>query len=1713
MKVSDNSMRLLFFAALFAVIFSDCADVKKKQYGKFSFFSSYLEVPGITDEEIEAIESFRDQVFIFGMPMSTEAYINENGVLSGFSVLFCEWLTGFFGIPFQPALYEWQDLIAGLIAGVISFSGELTVSEERLKTFYMTSAIASRPVKSFRITGSRPLWEIAETRCLRNGFIQGSSSIGVITSEMESGTFEIIELDGFNYVYDALKSGEIDVFYFSGVAEINFIEYSDIAAQEFYPLTFLPVSFLTGNSALQPLVSVVDKALKNGDLHYLTLLYNRAHRDYLKFRLYKQLTAAERAYIINNPVVPIGVDPGNYPASFYDRREGEWRGIFLDILNEITLLTGITFHRVNDEYMKWPEIYQMLVDGELALVTELTQTNDRAGQFLWPETTQLIDYYALISNIDYPDIKINEALYVRVGLAKDTAYTAIFRKWFPGHLNTVEYESMVDAFNALLYGEVDMVMANQKRLLYLTHYLEQPDYKTNVVFDYAMNAKFGLNKNEEVLASIIDKALGSIESRAISDYWIRRTYDYRIKVEQARTPWIIGVTLLFLCVLVLVISLFIKNRHSHIRLQRLVEKRTYELALQTTTLTTLFDSIPDLIFTKDLHLHYLHCNKAFLDHFGRSKNELIGKSFEEGLGMVSAITEDINYIDRKVLAEGLILAFEERIPRVDGSKPYYETIKMPLILNEEVVGIMGISRDITKRKEMERTIASNYEYAKKLSNALAEITKSPTISAGILKDAADVIAQEGCKALNTDRIVIWRFVHDGYILECISYYNAGTGKITVQDNNNLSNRPEYLKLLQSERLIVMSNTDDCDLVSDAFDGYTNSLCAALDAPIRVDGNLVGVVCVEQGPCEEFPAGREWMIEEQNFASSLADLMALAISGSERRNARDAAEMASKTKSSFLANMSHEIRTPMNAILGVTEFMIQKETLPADVEEGLDKIYSSCDLLLGIINDILDFSKIEAGRLDIMPAQYKVASLINDSVHLNMMRIESKPIEFELHVDENIPAKLIGDELRIKQILNNLLSNAFKYTEKGMVSLSVVSESIPLLSYLPDHSMSNQVHWTMDKEGVTLVLSVKDTGHGMTKKQLSMMFDEYSRFDHERNITIEGTGLGLAITRRLISFMNGNIHVESTPGEGSLFTVRLPQEKVDEEVLGREVVANLKQFRRSYMSHQRRGQFVRDPMPYGSVLIVDDVETNLYVAVGLMKLYRLCIDTAMNGKDAIKKIKDGKVYDIVFMDHMMPEMDGIETTKHLRNFGYTNPIVALTANAVAGQADMFLQNGFNDFISKPIDIRQLNAVLNRLVRDKQPPEVVEAARLQKNGANGNTPSRNDLLLTESFIRDARKAVAVLDELCEKSGFENEEDLRNFTIVVHGIKSSLGNIGETALAETASRLEKDGRGNIIDQIKTSTPAFLRELCALIDKLQEKTTGGDEGSGFAGEDIGDLRDKLLAIRNMCADYDRKGVLEKIAEFNHCSKKTKEALDKIKAYAFHSEFDEAGSVAEAYLAALPPSVLPPADGQASSSQGQRLLPKKVSGLDMAKGLERYDGDEKTYLKILRSYSASLRSMLGSIEAVSGDTLAEYRIAAHGIKGTSFDIFADQIGREAQNLEEAAKAGDFSYIKDHNPGFLDVGWSLVSGIEALFLELEAENPKPKKGTPDAALLSKMLAACRVYDVDAADEVMAEIEKYQYESDGGIADWLRESIDMMHFTQIVEKLSGLESER
>jgi signal transduction histidine kinase len=400
-----------------------------------------------------------------------------------------------------------------------------------------------------------------------------------------------------------------------------------------------------------------------------------------------------------------------------------------------------------------------------------------------------------------------------------------------------------------------------------------------------------------------------------------------------------------------------------------------------------------------------------------------------------------------------------------------------------------------------------------------------------------------------------------------------------------------------------------------------------------------------------------------------------------------AENASEAKSRFIANMNHEMRTPMNVIVGLTDLMLEEDK-PVNIKETLQKINTAGNTLMGLISDVLDISKVEAGKMELMPVQYDTASLLNDIIGLNMIRAEDKPIVFKLDINENMPASLFGDDLRVKQILNNLLSNAFKYTREGTVIFGV------------DCRREGRRHG----DDVWISFYVKDTGIGIREEDIKKLFSDYNQVDTRANREIEGTGLGLSITKKFVELMDGEISVESEYGKGTTFHALIRQGFVTDKPIGKETTESLSNFRYLDRKKQAQKKLVRSDLSYARVLVVDDFPTNLDVAAGMLRKYKMQVDCVMTGQKSIDLIDAGEpVYNAIFMDHMMPGMDGVEAAKAIRALGteYAQniPIIALTANAIAESEQMFLENGFNAFLPKPFNVMSLDSVIQRWVRDK------------------------------------------------------------------------------------------------------------------------------------------------------------------------------------------------------------------------------------------------------------------------------------------------------------------------------------------------------------------------------------------------------------------------------
>jgi CheY-like chemotaxis protein len=419
---------------------------------------------------------------------------------------------------------------------------------------------------------------------------------------------------------------------------------------------------------------------------------------------------------------------------------------------------------------------------------------------------------------------------------------------------------------------------------------------------------------------------------------------------------------------------------------------------------------------------------------------------------------------------------------------------------------------------------------------------------------------------------------------------------------------------------------------------------------------------------------------------------------------------------------------------------------------------------------------------------------------------------------------------------------------------------------------------------------------MTKEQLDKLFEEYHRFNVKANRTIEGTGLGMSITNNLISLMNGSIDIESEAGVGSVFTVRVPQGVIGNELLGTEMSENLSKFKAHASAQMRQMQIMRDPMPYGRVLIVDDVETNIYVARGLLMPYELKIDSADSGFEAIDKIGSGEVYDIIFMDHMMPKMDGMEATKIIRDMGYTNTIVALTANAVMGQAEVFLENGFNDFISKPIDIRHMNTILRQYIRDKYPEEAekykpvsIQAEPEPAEGAKRNITETVDPRLLKIFMRDAEKVLGSIYNTYESG------DIKLLITSVHAMKAALGTIGEDKMSAMAGALEAAGLRNDTEYIDKKLSVFVESLEQLLEFLKNANLLDEDvaESDEVQEDVAFLKEKLEEVIEACENYDDSGAYKvlDILKDKAWKKETSNALDEIRDMLYYNSDFEAAS------------------------------------------------------------------------------------------------------------------------------------------------------------------------------------------------------------------------------
>ena len=587
-------------------------------------------------------------------------------------------------------------------------------------------------------------------------------------------------------------------------------------------------------------------------------------------------------------------------------------------------------------------------------------------------------------------------------------------------------------------------------------------------------------------------------------------------------------------------------------------------------------------------------------------------------------------------------------------------------------------------------------------------------------------------------------------------------------------------------------------------------------------------------------------------------------------------------------------------------MILRESEDENILEYAANINSASNSLLGIVNDILDFSKINAGKMEIIPVEYELASLLNDLINMIQKRAEDKGLKIRINVNPTIPHLLYGDEIRLKQVITNILTNAVKYTEKGGVVLVIdydYSSEAGVEDF--DGSMSCSLDGNIrccGNKNLVLKVSVEDTGIGIKEEDLPKLFNTFERVDEKRNRTIEGTGLGMSITQNLLSLMGSKLQVESAYGVGSRFSFELVQKIVDFTPLGDFATA----LKRSLNTRKEyHASFVA---PEARILVVDDTEMNLTVIKNLLKRTEIQIDTALSGMECLQMLPKTK-YDIIFLDHRMPEMDGIECLRRIKEdtegLNFSTPIIALTANAVSGSREMYLDAGFDNYITKPIDSDTLETLMSTLL----PVSKVRAA--SRSGHENEEINLPDWIYQIPFIKpdmglkncgDANSYVSAIETYVDS--FEDNRaailtakdkgDLENYTIKVHALKSSSRIIGASDIGKLAEEMELAGNASDWEAINAYTDELMSYYSSLCYMLLKNVKKDDDDKQKPVIETDKLNEAYMAIEEIAQMYDYDtivGIMDSLNEYT-IPKEEQEKYNALKKAIKNADWDDINRV-----------------------------------------------------------------------------------------------------------------------------------------------------------------------------------------------------------------------------
>lgn len=721
----ETMKRITIIVIMISLVLSALSSNDATASSQLESIPNYHSIPGVTQEEIAAVEALKATrgTFSLGHLNTTESFRKSDGEYTGFVLEICRVLSSLLDVQVTPKAYEdWGELKKDIDSWQTDFSAEFTYTPERAKIYDMTTPIAGRRLKAYTLKAAMEVTSEADVEGKRIGFLGGEEIANSIHDVYSEVHFQVVNVTGFSNAVELLLSGEIDVFVTDEVADSIFDVYDYIRGASIFPFVSMPVSITTANPDLKPIISLIDKYLENGGMETMFALYIKSSYEYKKYKLNESFTQEEKDYVADlkkrNAKVKVALMHDAYPASFYNTMEKRYDGAAYDILMQVSELTGISFDSECMPVEKaLSDILEKLRSGEISMMPQLLYSESRKNDYIWSDTSYITTHYALLSKSDLPDLQPFQVYYATVGTVDESVHEEVFKKAFPDHSKMIAYKTGDDVFDALEKGEIDLVMLSETMLLVQTNYREKLGYKVNMTFGKTLDTLYGFNKEETILRDIFDKSLNYIDVAGIEEDWLNRSYDYQSKFYRDAIPYIIATVLTLLVAFAIVFILLIKNRRLSKNLEHIVTERTRELENKTTTLSTIYNAIPDLVFCKDVNENYTSCNPSFEEFAGRTEEYIIGKNDKEVFGANKKIKTLLMPSSNMILSNDKPEIVEELVTYPNGKQKLMETIKTTLVKKNEVIGMIGISRDITQHKELEQKLIEAKELAEKNSKA------------------------------------------------------------------------------------------------------------------------------------------------------------------------------------------------------------------------------------------------------------------------------------------------------------------------------------------------------------------------------------------------------------------------------------------------------------------------------------------------------------------------------------------------------------------------------------------------------------------------------------------------------------------------------------------------------------------------------------------------------------------------------------------------------------------------------------------------------------------------------------------------------------------------------------------------------------------------------------------------------------------------------------